>query len=192
MKLYIKYMVSLRCKMFVKCELEKLGINYSSIDLGIVEVQDEITVEKMEELRKGLMKGGLEIIDNKKYMLVEKIKSVIIEMVNNIEDFPDIDFSDYISQKMNCGYTYLSNIFSELNGITIKQYIILYKIEKVKEKLMYDELSLTEIAYQLNYSSAAHLSNQFKKYTGLTPSYFKEIKKIKRIHQSNQIHHTNW
>lgn len=183
MKLYIKYMVSLRCKMFVKSELEKLDIDYTSIELGLVDVQEDISAEKMEAFRKGLNKGGLELLDNKKNILVEKIKSVIVEMVHYSDELPKVNDSDYISEKLGYEYTYLSNTFSEVKGITIQQYIILHKIEKVKELLLYDELSLTEIAYKLHYSSVSHLSNQFKKITGLTPTFFKTLKdkKLKNL-----------
>lgn len=169
--------------MFVKSELEKLGINSVSLDLGVVEIQDDITTEKLEAFREGLKKGGLELLDDKKNILVEKIKSVIVEMVHYSDELPKVNDSDYISEKLGYEYTYLSNTFSEVKGITIQQYIILHKIEKVKELLLYDELSLTEISYKLHYSSVAHLSNQFKKITGLTPTFFKTLKdkKLKNI-----------
>lgn len=176
MKLYIKYMVSLRCKMLVKSELEKLGLTCVSVDLGMAEIKDEITKDQLEKFSKNLRKSGLELLDDKKNILVEKIKSVIVEMIHYSDEVPKVNDSDYISEKLNYDYTYLSNTFSEVKGITIQQYIILHKIEKVKELLIYDELTLTEIAYKLHYSSVAHLSNQFKKVTGLTPTYFKELK----------------
>jgi AraC-like DNA-binding protein len=176
MKLYIKYMVSLRCKMFVKDELQKLGLNCMSIDLGVVEIKGDITSQQLETLRERLNAGGLELLDDRKNILVEKIKSVIIEMVHYADELPKVNDSDYISDKLGYDYTYLSNVFSEVKGTTIQQYMILHKIEKAKELLLYDELTLTEIAYKLNYSSVAHLSNQFKKVTGLTPTYFKKIK----------------
>lgn len=176
MKLYIKYMVSLRCKMLVKDELRKLGLNFASVDLGVVELRDDITVQQREEFKKNLNKAGLELLDDKKNILVEKIKNVIIEMIHFADEVPKVNDSDYISEKLGYDYTYLSNTFSEVKGITIQQYIIMHKIERVKELLLYDELTLTEIAWQLHYSSVAHLSNQFKKVTGLTPTYFKEIK----------------
>jgi len=169
-------MVSLRCKMFVKEELEKLNLNYISVDLGVVEVQDNITDEQIEMFANRLMKGGLELLDDKKNILVEKIKNVIIEMIHFSDELPKVNDSDYISEKLNYDYTYLSNTFSDVKGMTIQKYIIMNKIERVKELLLYDELSLTEIAWKLNYSSVAHLSNQFKKITGLTPTYFKELK----------------
>lgn len=173
-------MVSLRCKMLVKDELNKLGINPESVELGVVEIQDDITEEQLETFGENLKKAGLELLDDKKNILVEKIKSVIIEMVHYSDEMPKINYSDYISEKVGYDYTYLSNTFSEVKGITIQQYIIMHKIEKVKELLLYDELTLTEIAHQLHYSSVAHLSNQFKKVTGLTPTYFKEFKQNRK------------
>ncbi len=176
MKLYIKYMVSLRCKMLVKEELKKLDIDCTSVDLGMVEVQDDITQEQLETFEKNLKKSGLELLDDKKNILVEKIKSVIVEMIHYEDEVPKVNDSDYISEKLGYDYTYLSNTFSEVKGTTIQQYIIMHKIERAKELLLYDELTLTEIAHKLHYSSVAHLSNQFKKITGLTPTYFKELK----------------
>jgi len=176
MKLYIKYMVSLRCKMLVKDELKKLGLDFASVDLGVVDLHGDITTQQREEFKENLNKAGLELLDDKKNILVEKIKNVIIEMIHFADEVPKVNDSDYISEKLGYDYTYLSNTFSEVKGITIQQYIIMHKIERVKELLLYDELTLTEIAWQLHYSSVAHLSNQFKKVTGLTPTYFKEIK----------------
>lgn len=177
MKLYIKYMVSLRCKMLVKEELKKLGINCASVDLGMVEIQDDISEEQLEKFAKNLKKSGLELLDDKKNILVEKIKSVIVEMIHYEDELPKVNDSDYISEKLGYDYTYLSNTFSEVKGTTIQHYIIMHKIERAKELLLYDELTLTEIAHKLHYSSVAHLSNQFKKITGLTPpTYFKELK----------------
>ncbi len=169
-------MVSLRCKMLVKTELEKLGIDYLSVDLGMVEIQGNISEKQREEFGRNLKKSGLELLDDKKNILVEKIKAVIVEMIHYSDELPKVNDSDYISKKLGYDYTYLSNTFSEVRGITIQQYVIMHKIEKVKELLLYDELSLTEIAYRLHYSSVAHLSNQFKKVTGLTPTYFKDVK----------------
>ena len=176
MKLYIKYMVSLRCKMLVKSELKKLGITCISVDLGTVEIEGDLTEEQRKIFDENLKKSGLELLDDKKNILVEKIKSVIIEMIHYSDEVPDVNDSDYISGKLGYDYTYLSNTFSAVKGMTIQQYIILHKIERVKELLLYDEFTLTEIAYRLHYSSVAHLSNQFKKVTGLTPTYFKELK----------------
>jgi AraC-like DNA-binding protein len=178
-------MVSLRCKMMVKEELKKLGIGYATVDLGIVQMCQVITNEKREALKTNLLKSGLELLDNKKSILIEKIKDVIIEMIHYADEFPDVNYSDYISEKLHNDYTYLSNTFSEVQGITIQHYIIMHKIEKVKELLLYDELNLTEIAYKLHYSSVAHLSNQFKKVTGLSPSFFKKLKQKRQSNLEN-------
>ena len=176
MKLYIKFMVSLRCKMVVKDELSKLGIKYTVLDLGMVDILENITPIQHDLLKENLHKSGLELLDNKKAILIEKIKNVITEMIHYSDEVPKVNYSDYIGEKLGYDYTYLSNIFSEVRGITIQQYIIINKIERVKELLLYDELNLTEISYLLNYSSVAHLSNQFKKVTGLSPSFFKQLK----------------
>lgn len=176
MRLYIKYMVSLRCKMMVKEELKKLGIRYTVLDLGMVEILEEMTVKQRERLKANLLKSGLELLDDKKSILIEKIKNVIVEMVHYSDESPKINHSEYISNKLGYDYTYLANIFSEVKGITIQQFIIINKIERVKELMLYDELNLTEISYKLNYSSVAYLSNQFKRITGLSPSFYKQLK----------------
>jgi AraC-like DNA-binding protein len=181
MKLYIKYMVSQRCKMMVKEELKKLGLRYVVVDLGLVEILEDITVQQREQLKTNLQKSGLELLDDKKSILIEKIKNVITEMIHHSDEVPILNYSDFISKKLDYDYTYLSNIFSEIKGITIQQFIIINKIERVKELLLYDELNLTQISYKLHYSSVAHLSNQFKKITGLSPSFFKQMKQ-KRNH----------
>jgi AraC-like DNA-binding protein len=180
MKLYIKYMVSLRCKLMVKEELKKLGIHLVIVELGIVEILEDITELQCQTLRENLLKLGLELLEDKKAILIEKIKSVIIEMVHYSDEMPKVNYSDYISEKLGYDYTYLSNVFSEVRGITIQQYIIIHKVERVKELLFYDNHTLTEISYMLHYSSVAHLSNQFKKITGLSPSFYKQLKQ-KRI-----------
>ena len=185
MKLYIKYMVSLRCKMMVKQELKNLGLRYVVVELGMVEILDDITQEQHQLLKRNLLKSGLELLDDKKSILIEKIKSVIIEMIHYSEEVPKVNYSDYISQLLQYDYTYLSNVFSEVKGITIQQFIIINKIERVKELLLYDELSLTEIAYKLHYSSVGHLSNQFKKVTRLSPSYFKQLGKMRHNNLEN-------
>ena len=176
MELFIKYMVSLRCKLLVKDELKKLGLRYVAVDLGKVEILEDITAEQREALRANLLRAGLELLDDKKAVMIEKIKNVIIEMIHYSDEIPKVNYSDYISEKLGYDYTYLANLFSEVKGITIQQFIIAHKIERVKELLLYDELNLTEISYKLHYSSVAHLSNQFKKITGLSPSYFKQLK----------------
>jgi AraC-like DNA-binding protein len=176
MILYIKYMVSQRCKMVVKEELKRLGLHYVIVDLGMVEIMEDITQEQHDQLKANLKKSGLELLDDKKSILIERIKSVIIEMIHYDDEVPKVNYSDYISEKLGYDYTYLSNIFSEVKGTTIQHFIIVHKIEKVKELLLYGELNLTEISYLMHYSSVAHLSNQFKKITGLSPSYYKQLK----------------
>lgn len=177
LKLYIKYMVSIRCKMMVKAELEKLGVHHSSVDLGEVDTNETLSAGQLEQLRACLLDAGLELMDDRKAILIEKIKIVIIEMIDKAEDRPKTNFSDYLAEKLNYDYTYLSNLFSEVTGITVERFIIANKIEKVKELLIYDELNLTQISYKLNYSSVAHLSTQFKKVTGLTPTFFMQLKR---------------
>lgn len=185
MKLYIKYMVSLRCKMMVKEELIKLGLKYVVVDLGMVEIMEDITEEQREQLKNNLHRSGLELLDNKKSILIEKIKNVITEMIHYSDELPKVNDSNYISEKLGYDYTYLANTFSEVKGITIQQFIIIHKIERVKELLLYDELNLTEIAQKLNYSSVAHLSNQFKKVTGLSPSFYKQMKQKRKYNLEN-------
>jgi len=178
-------MVSLRCKMLVKDELEKLGLHYVLVDLGMVEIMENITPEQHKQLAENLLRSGLELLDDKKSILIEKIKSVIIEMIHYSDELPTINYSDYIAEKLGYDYTYLANTFSEVKGITIQHFIIIHKIEKVKELLLYDELNLTEIAFKLHYSSVAHLSNQFKKITGLTPSFYKQLKQKRQQNLEN-------
>lgn len=176
MKLYIKYMVSARCKMTVKKQLKKLGLHCVYVDLGEVEILEELQTEQREQLKRALRKSGLELMDDKKTILVEKIKNVIVEMVHYEEGPLKIKFSILLAEKLHHDYTYLSNLFSEVTGTTIERYIIAHKIERVKELILYGELNMTEIAYLLNYSSVAHLSNQFKKVTELTPTEFRKMK----------------
>ena len=185
MKLFIKYMVSLRCKMMVKEELRKLGLNYVVVDLGMVEILEDIPKEQREQLGKNLLKSGLELLEDKKSILIEKIKNVVTEMIHYSEELPKVNYSQYISEKLDQNYTYLANTFSEVTGITIQQYIIFHKIERVKELILYDELTLSEISYRLHYSSPAHLSNQFKKVTGLTPSFYKKMKQKRNRNLEN-------
>ena len=166
--------------MAVKEELKKLGLHFIVVDLGEVDIMENISNDQREQLKTGLLSSGLELMDDKRAVLIEKIKNVIIEMVHHSDDLPKINYSDYISQKLDHDYTYLSNIFSEVKGTTIQQFIIVHKIERAKELMLYDELNLTEISYKLHYSSVAHLSNQFKKVTGLSPSHFKQLKDKRR------------
>lgn len=180
MKLYIKYMVSLRCKMIVTQELLALGIKYVVLDLGMVEIFEDITDEQREIFKQRLLESGLELMDDKRSILIEKVKNVVTEMVHYSEELPRVNYSDYIAEKVGYDYTYLATIFSETKGITIQQYIILHKIERVKELMLYDELTLTEIAHSMHYSSVAHLSTQFKKVTGLTPTFYKTLARKRR------------
>jgi len=166
--------------MVVKSELHKRGLHFTTIQLGEVEIMEDLPKEQLDNLNAALKKTGLELMDDKNSILVEKIKTIIIELVHYTDDQIKINLSDYLSEKLNHNYTYISNLFSEVKGTTIEQFFLSHKIEKVKELLVYDELNLTEIAYKLHYSSVAHLSNQFKKMTGLTPSHFKSLKSKKR------------
>ena len=170
----------------MKEELKKLGLHDTTLDLGLVEILEDIKEEQREQLRINLLPSGLELMDDKKSILIDKIKNVIIELIHYSEEIPKVNFSDYISEKLDYDYTYLSNIFSEVKGITIQHFIIIHKIEKVKELLLYDQLNLSEISYKLHYSSVAHLSNQFKKITGLSPSFYKKLKQ-KRIENLENV-----
>ncbi|HEY5405460.1 MAG TPA: helix-turn-helix domain-containing protein [Ginsengibacter sp.] len=165
--------------MVVKDEITKLGLHYTNVELGEADIMEDISALQLLQFKKALLKSGLELIDDKKSHLIQKIKNVIIELAHYSEDPLPMNFSDYLSQKLQYDYTYLANLFSEVQGTTIEHFMIAHKIERVKELLVYDELNLTEIAYQLHYSSVAHLSAQFKKVTGLTPTHFKLIK-VKR------------
>jgi len=169
-------MVCIRCKMVVKAELEKLGLHYIVVELGEAEIMEDISVEQHDQFKDALLKSGLELLDDKKSVLIQKIKNVIVELIHYSEEPLAINFSDHLSQKLNHNYTYLANLFSEVQGTTIEKFIIAHKIERVKELLVYNELNLTEIAYLMHYSSVAHLSAQFKKITGLTPSHFKQLR----------------
>ena len=166
--------------MVVKSEIEKLGLHYITVDLGEADIREEISAEQLARLGTALKKTGLELMDDKRSILVEKIKTIIIELVHYNDEQIKINLSDYLSEKLNLNYTYLANLFSEVKGTTIEQFYLAHKIEKVKELLVYDELNLTEIAFKMHYSSVAHLSNQFKKITGLTPSHFKQLKHKRR------------
>ena len=173
-------MVCIRCKMVVKDELTKLGLHYTSVELGEVDIHENILPAQLESFREGLSRSGLELMDDKKSVLIQKIKNVIVDLVHYSDEPLTVKFSEYLSQKLNHDYTYLANLFSEVQGTTIEKFFISHKIERVKELLVYDELNLTEIAYKMHYSSVAHLSTQFKKVTGLTPSHFKKIATEKR------------
>lgn len=167
--------------MIVQEELLKIGLNCIKLDLGTVEIFEDVTSEQRQALKIALLKSGLELMDDKKAILIERIKNSIVEMIHYSDSLPKVKYSTYLSNALRHDYTYLANIFSEVKGITIEQFIIIHKIEKVKELLIYDELNLTEISYKLNYSSVAALSNQFKKITGLTPSFYKQLKEKRKV-----------
>ncbi len=178
-------MVSLRCKMIVRSELEKMHIPIKVVELGEVELIEELTVLQKNELKTALLKFGLELMEDKKSILIEKIKNIIVEMIHYNDEAPVLNFSSFLSEKLNYDYNYLSNLFSEVKGTTIEHFIIAHKIEKAKELLIYNELTLTEIAEKLHYSNVAHLSNQFKKVTGLTPTFFRKMKHKRLIALEN-------
>ena len=173
-------MLSNRSITEAKEELKKLGLHFIFLDLGEVEIMEELSVELREEVKAALISIGLELMEDKKAMLIEKIKNTIIDMVHHTEETIKVNFSDFISKKLNYDYTYMANLFSEVQGTTIEKFIIAHKVERIKELIIYDELNITEIAWKMNYSSVAHLSNQFKKTTGLSPSQFKQLKDKKR------------
>lgn len=185
MKLHIKNMVSDRCKTLVKRELEKLGLHYILVDLGEVELMETLSAEQLKQLNDQLFQSGLSLISDHKTMLIEQIKNTVIELVHYTDQQIKINFSDYLSEKLKYDYTYLANLFSENQGISIEHFLLTHRIEKVKELLVYDEMNITEIAYQLHFSSTAHLSNQFKKMTGLTPSDYKRLKLKQRTPLEN-------
>ena len=178
-------MVSLRCKMIVKSALQKMNLHFTVVELGEVEITERLSQKQQQELKISLLNFGLELLEDKKSMLIEKIKTIIIEMIHYTEEPPLLNFSAYLSEKLNYDYNYLSNLFSEVKGTTIEHFIIAHKIEKAKELLIYNELTLTEIAEKLHYSNVAHLSNQFKKVTGLTPTFFKKMKHKRTIALEN-------
>ena len=173
-------MVCIRCQMVVKSELEKLGLKYVYVRIGEADIIGDISPEQLEQLDSALRKSGLQLMDDRRSILVEKIKNAIIELVHYTEEQIKVNLSDYLSEKLNYDYTYIANLFSEVKGITIEKFYLTHKIEKVKELIVYDELNLSEIAFKMHYSSVAHLSNQFKKITGLTPSHFKNLKNKRR------------
>lgn len=173
-------MVSNRCKLAVKEELKKLGLHFIVVELGEVEILEDLSPEQREQLRQDLHDIGLELMDDRKGILIERIKNAVIEMVHHSDEKLKTNFSDYLSEKLQYDYTYLANLFSEVQGTSIGQFIIAHKIERIKELITYDELNISEIAWKMNYSSVAHLSNQFKKVTGLTPTHFKQLKDKRR------------
>jgi AraC-like DNA-binding protein len=168
-------MVSNRCKLAVKDALKELGFHFILVDLGEVDIMEDITAEQREQLNNELLKSGLELMDNKRAILIERIKNVIIDLVHHSDEELKVNFSEYLSDKLDHDYTYLANLFSEVQGTTINHFLMLHKVERIKELIIYDELSISEIAWKMNYSSVAHLSNQFKKVTGVSPSHFKQL-----------------
>lgn len=183
--LYIKYMVSQRCKVLVEAELEKLELDQVTICLGMIELLRDITPQQREALRIALLKSGLELMDDQDQVLIDRAKNLILEMIYYSDEMPEVNYSDYISECLKCDYADVARIFSEVKGITMKQFIIINKIERAKELLMYNDLSLTEISHKLKYSSVAHLSHQFKKVTGHPPSFFREIRRMATINNDN-------
>lgn len=173
-------MVNMHCKMAVKEELNKLGLHFIFVNMSVVDIMENITAEQHEQIRIVLLKSGLELIDDEKVMLIEEIKNVIIEMVYHTDLFK-INLFDYLSEKLSYDYTYLASLFSEGEGTTIEEFIAFHKIERVKELIIYNELSLTEIAWEMDYRSISHLTNEFKKITGLAPSHFKKVNDKRRI-----------
>jgi AraC-like DNA-binding protein len=173
-------MVSNRCKIAVRDELKKLGLHFIMVDLGVVEIMENINATKRDLLKTGLLEAGFELMDDKRAILIEKIKNIIIEMVHHSDSNIKINFSDFLSEKLDHNYTYLANLFSEVQGTTIEQFIISHKVERIKELMIYGELNVTEIAWKMGYSSVAHLSSQFKKVTGLSPSHFNKLKDKRR------------
>ena len=173
MEIYIKNMLCSRCIMIVEIELERLGFHCSSIEIGKIDVIEVLTLEDLLQIRTALSRCGLELVDNKKRLLIEKIKSAVIEMIHYSDKQVKLNFSNYLSSRLNLDYTYLANVFSEMESTTIENFIITHRIQTAKNLIAYSELNLTEISWKLNYSSVAHLSTQFKKVTGVTPSYFK-------------------
>jgi len=186
MKIYIEHMVSDRCKIAVNDVFKKQGLHINNLELGEIDIIELISGEKYTELKMSLQNLGFQIIEDKRAILIERIRNSVIEMIHHSDKTIKVNFSDYLSQHLNHNYTYMANVFSEAQGISIEQFIISHKIERIKELILYDELNFTEIAHLMNYSSVAHLSGQFKKYTGLTPSYFKKLK-LKRLEPIEEI-----
>ena len=179
-------MVSTRCKIAVKEVFRNLGLVYSNVELGEVEIAEIITDEKLKDFKISLLNIGFELIEDRRAILIERIKNIVIDMVHHSDSQIKINFSDYLSERLKYDYTYMANVFSEEQGVSIEQFIISHKVERIKEYIIYDELNMTEIAFKMNYSSVAHLSGQFKKVTGLTPSYFKKLK-MKRLEPIENI-----
>ncbi|WP_100612383.1 helix-turn-helix domain-containing protein [Confluentibacter lentus] len=181
MKIYVKNMACESCKIFVKDALDELGISPAKVELGEIETKEDVCDEDKKKLNTQIKKAGMELLEKKQGVLIEKIRKVMVEYVSDSENRPNIKFSVLLSEELNHSYTYLANFFSEVEATTIEQYIIALKIERIKELIIFGEDTFSEIANKLNYSSVAHLSSQFKKVTGLTPSHFKALKEKRRI-----------
>ncbi len=181
MKIYVKNMACESCKIVVKDALDELGISLVKVELGEIETKEDLSDAEKKKLNRIINKAGLELLEKKQGVLVEKIRKVMIEYVYKSDNKPSIKFSVLLSQELNLSYTYLANFFSEVEATTIEQFIIALKIERIKELIIFGEDTISEIAHKLDYSSAAHLSSQFKKVTGLTPSHFKALKEKRRI-----------
>ena len=188
LKLYIKYMVSSRCKMAVKEALKEIGLHFVVVDLGEIEILEDITAEQREQLSMRLNESGLELMGDKRGILIERIKKILIEMVNQTDGMLKTNLPEFLSEKLDQDYTYMASLFSEAQGITIGQFLILKKVERIKEIILFGELNMTEIAWKMNYSSVAHLSNQFKKVTGLTPSHFKQLREIRERSMEESVY----
>jgi AraC-like DNA-binding protein len=186
LKIYIKYMVSIRCKMVVKEALKDLGLHFVFVDLGVVETMEELSAEQWQQLKIVLQRSGLELMENKKAQLIQEVKKLILDIIYNTEEELEVSFTVYLSQQTHQEYPYLANLFLEVQGTTIQQYMIIHKVERIKELIIYGELSITEITWKMNYSSVAHLSNQFKKITGLTPTHFRQLKE-KRLQKMEEV-----
>ncbi|WP_100615676.1 helix-turn-helix domain-containing protein [Confluentibacter citreus] len=181
MKIYVKNMACESCKLFVKDALDELGISPAKVELGEIETKEDVSDDDKRKLNSQIKKAGMELLEKKQGVLIEKIRKVMIDYVNNSGSRSNVKFSVLLSQELNHSYTYLANFFSEVEATTIEQYIIALKIERIKELIIFGEDTFSEIANKLNYSSVAHLSSQFKKATGLTPSHFKALKEKRRI-----------
>jgi len=186
MKIYIKNMVCLRCKLVVEMELKQLGLHPVSVELGEADIQEELSSAQLTRFNDQLRQCGLELMDDHKSILVEKVKTLIIELVQEHNAELSTNLSDYLSDRLNHDYTYLANLFSEVKGTSIEKFFLAHKIERVKELLIYEDLTLSEIADMLHYSSVAHLSGQFHKLTGLTPTHFRQLKD-KRLKMLDQV-----
>lgn len=170
----------------VKDELKKLGLHFIIVDLGEVDIMETLSLQLREQLKAALLVYGLELMDDKKAVLIEKIKNTIIEMVYESDELTKTNFSVFLSTKLGQDYNYMANLFAGVQGSTIEQFVIGHKTERIKELLIYGQLTITEIAWKMNYSSVAHLSNQFKKATGLSPSHFKQLRAM-REHPAEEI-----